>query len=182
MKTYISILRGINVGGTKKIKMDALREMYATLGFTKIQSYIQSGNVIFNSSESDTSQLAKLISKKIAEVFGFEVPVLVLTVQEIKTAIENNPFLSDSSKDAAFMHFTFLSEFPDSKLLQSIDAAKYLPDEFCCLDKVIYLYCPNGYGNTKLTNTFFENKLKRTATTRNLRTVGELVLLSEKQL
>ncbi|MDR3651644.1 MAG: DUF1697 domain-containing protein [Paludibacter sp.] len=180
MNVYISILRGINVGGNNQIKMDALRQMYTTLGFTDILSYIQSGNVIFRAEESNIKSLERMIANKIIETFGCKVPVLVLTIGELKEALINNPFLADETKDMAFMHLTFLSEIPDKMLYHKIQHETYLPDEFGFSNKIIYLYCPTGYGKTKLTNTFFENKLKVTATTRNLKTSTELLVLAEK--
>jgi len=180
MTNYISILRGINVGGNKRIKMDALRQMFVELGCANVQTYIQSGNVIFESSEADVLTLEKTISAKILETFGFEVPVLVLTASEIATAVSNNPYSTDLAKDPTTIHFTFLSHLPDPTLLSKIVPTNYLPDEFISLGKVIYMHCPNGYGNTKLTNTFFENKLKLTATCRNLKTSMELASLANK--
>jgi uncharacterized protein (DUF1697 family) len=180
MTSYISILRGINVGGNKRIKMDALRQIFVELGCASVQTYIQSGNVVFNSGEADVQTLEKTISAKILETFGFEVPVLVLTASEITAAVSNNPFSTDLAKDPATIHLTFLSHLPDTALLSKIVPTNYLPDEFICLGKVIYIHCPNGYGNTKLTNSFFENKLKLTATCRNLKTSMELAALANK--
>ena len=160
--------------------MDALRQLYAKLGFTDITSYIQSGNVIFKADSTDTKQLEESITNNIYAMFGWIVPVLVLTVEELKNTLDNNPFMNDTSKDPAFIHLTFLSEMPDSTLLNNIPTGNYTPDEFYCSGKTVYLYCPAGYGNTKLNNTFFENKLKVTATTRNLRTSKELFSLAQK--
>jgi uncharacterized protein (DUF1697 family) len=176
--TYISILRGINVGGHKKIKMDALRQLYSSQAYESVQSYIQSGNVIFRTNETDTKTLASTLSTKIQEAFGFDVPVLVLTAQELKCAIDDNPYLDDSTKDPASLHLTFLSTLPDKALVEKLPI-NFTPDEFCIIGKVIYIHCPNGYGNTKLTNTFFENKLKLSATCRNLKTCTELAALSQ---
>jgi len=180
MNTYISILRGINIGGHKKIKMDALRQMYTNLGYTEVQSYIQSGNVTFNSSETNILDIEKIISEKILQTFGFEVTVLIITADEFRNAIKTNPFQKDTLKDPAFMHLTFLSCIPENNLQDSISPADYLPDEFRIIGRTIYIYCPNGYGNTKITNNFFENKLKLTATTRNLKTCTELLSMAEK--
>jgi len=180
MKTFISLLRGINVGGHTKIKMDALRQVYESLGYMNVQSFIQSGNVIFHSETSDSQTISKAISDSILQTFGFSVPVLVLNAEELKKSLDNNPFTKDISKNPAFMHLTLLSETPDSTLVDNISANYFSPDEFHCFDKTIYLYCPAGYGNTKLNNTFFENKLKVSATTRNLKTCTELLLLTLK--
>ena len=182
MKTWISILRGINVGGRNAIKMDALRAMFLHLGFSNVQSYIQSGNVIFNSNLIDSKSVEKSISDGILKSFGFAVSVLVLEREELRNTIKNNPLLPDSSKESAYMHITFLSEQPDKMLIDKVSSGNFTPDEFYFGDKVIYLYCPNGYGNTKLNNTFFENKLKLTATTRNLKTANELLAIADKQV
>ena len=179
MTTYISILRGINVGGHNPIKMEALRQLYTELGYSDIQSYIQSGNIIFRSALSDSHYLEKSIQEKIFEAFGWNVPVLVLSSEELKTTLVNNPFVKDELKNPAFMHLTFLSGIPDKTNLEKIHAGYYLPDEFYISGKTIYLYCPSGYGNTKLSNTFFENKLKLSATTRNLKTSSVLLSMAE---
>lgn len=118
MNTFISILRGINVGGHKKIKMDALRQLYSSLGYEGVQSYIQSGNVIFRTNETDTTTLASTLSTKIQETFGFEVSVLVLTAQELKNAVDKNPYLDDASKDLSTLHLTFLSALPNELLVE----------------------------------------------------------------
>jgi len=179
MISYISILRGINVGGHNPVKMDALRQLYAELGYSDIQSYIQSGNIIFRSTLTDTHSLKKSIQEKILETYGWNVTVFVISCEELKTALGNNPFIKDEMKNPAFMHLTFLSGIPDKTLLEKIHAGYYLPDEFHISGKTIYLYCPTGYGNTKLSNAFFENKLKLSATTRNLKTSSVLLSLAE---
>jgi len=178
MRTYISMLRGINVGGHKKIKMEVLKQLYLELGYTNVQTYIQSGNVIFRTKDTDTTELAERIMKQILKITGFEVPVLVLKLEELKETIENNPFTSDSTKNAASFHVTFLSATPDTISVEKLESSYYGEDQFELQDKIIYVYCPTGYGNTKLTNTFFENKLKVTATCRNWKTVNELVRLA----
>ena len=178
MTTYISMLRGINVGGHKKIKMDTLKQLYVELGYTNVQTYIQSGNVIFQTQDIDAVNLAKSIAKQILEITGLEVPVLVLKLDEMKRIIENSPFVFDLSKNPTSFHITFLSETPDIINLEKIKSTDFGADHFELLDKAIYVYCPTGYGNTKLTNTFFENKLKVTATSRNWKTVNELVRLA----
>jgi len=179
MGKYISILRGINVSGSKMIKMDALRKMYESLKFKNVATYIQSGNVIFESNSTSPGELQKLIEKKILKVFGFEVPVIVIDKKEVAAVIKNSPFVKRKNIDVTKLHVTFLSEEPEQANIEKIEIAKYLPDEFIISGKAIYLHCPNGYGNTKLNNNFFENKLKVSATTRNWKTVNELLRLAE---
>ncbi len=179
MKTYITILRGINVSGHKMIKMEALRKMFEALNFKNVKTYIQSGNVVFQSKETNSDKLEKKIAKKIQEEFGFEVPVMVKELYEIKTVLKNNPFINKRKEDITKLHVTFLSGEPEMEAIDKIKEEQYIPDEFILAGKNIYLFCLNGYGNTKLNNNFFENKLKVVATTRNWKTVNELVLMGE---
>lgn len=175
MQIYISILRGINVSGHKMIKMEELTSLFKSLDFKNVKTYIQSGNVVFQAIETDVHKLAKRIEEKISERFGFEVPVLVKGKKELEAVLQNNPFAKSKDKDVLKLHVTFLSHEPDKSYIDKINQLQYLPDEFVIEGSVIYLYCPNGYGNTKLNNNFFESKLKVTATTRNWKTVNELV-------
>jgi uncharacterized protein (DUF1697 family) len=179
MQTYISILRGINVSGHKMIKMDDLSKLYESLGFENIKSYIQSGNVVFQSDILDTTLLANQINDSIQNKYGFEVPVIVLNQSDWKIIAENNPFLERKGIDETKLHVTFLSQKPEVDLFEKLKDGNYKDDEFLVVDKSVYLYCPNGYGLTKLSNTFFENKLKVSATTRNWKTVNELLNIAE---
>lgn len=175
MQTYISILRGINVSGHKMIKMDDLRKVYMDLNLKNVKTYIQSGNVVFQSKKSKPSDIENLISKKIIEKFKFEVPVMVKELDELITIINNNPFVIKRKEDITKLHVTFLSEIPELIALNKIKDGQYASDEYVVSGKTVYLFCPNGYGNTKLNNNFFENKFKTTATTRNWKTINELV-------
>jgi uncharacterized protein (DUF1697 family) len=173
-------LRGINVSGHKMIKMDALKEMYKDLHFTNIQTYIQSGNVIFQNIESKQKGLGQIISNELMRKFGFGIPVIVLDTFELKEIIEKNPFASDKTKDISHLHITFLSSKPEL-IDNGLFYQKKAPgEEFAITEKAVYLYCPKGYGQTKLTNAFFENKLKVGATTRNWKTTLELHRIAEK--
>ncbi|MDR0791861.1 MAG: DUF1697 domain-containing protein, partial [Chitinophagaceae bacterium] len=150
MATFISILRGINVSGKNLIKMEALRKLFVDAGFSNVQTYIQSGNVIFETKKIATADLEKIVSGEIKKQFGLNVPVLVITLEELKNVIKNNPFANDKTKDTNFLHVTFLSGIAAKENIAKISAAGFLPDEFFVVDKAGYLYCPNGYGNTKL--------------------------------
>lgn len=180
MTTYISILRGINVNGQKLVKMNTLKHMYENLNFENVQTYVQSGNVIFSSKQNDPETLEKTISSQIKTDFGFEVPVIVFNVETLKTIIENNPFAKHKLKDISFLHVTFLAENPTQIDKESIIEKKLSNEEIEFTSKAIYLYCPNGYGKTKLSNNFLETKLKVTATTRNWKTTNELLKLATK--
>lgn len=174
MTTYISLLRGINVSGQKVIKMEALRTEYEALGFSQVKTYIQSGNVIFQSENENSLDLAQKIAKMILQKWGFEVPIMVKTIAEWQSVLQENPFILERNEDKSKLHVTFLSEVPDTEKWAKIEAGQYGEDEYILREKTIYLFCPNGYGNTKLTNTLFENKLKCLATTRNWNTMEKI--------
>ncbi len=174
MTKYISILRGINVGGKRKILMADFKKLIQDLGFTNIHTYIQSGNVIFNSHKIENDDtISHNIEQLISKTFGFGVPVIVRTVDEIKQSISNNPFLKDND-DFERLHLTFLKEKPTSDKLEKIKSYDYSPDKFEIKNKDIYIFCSGKYSKSKLTNKFFEDKLKITATTRNWKTVNKL--------
>jgi uncharacterized protein (DUF1697 family) len=179
MPLYISILRGINVSGQKMIKMEELRKSYEKLGFKNVRSYIQSGNVLFESAKASLSSLEKKISAAIMKDFGFDVPVIVLEKTELLSILKNNPF---KKEDVAHLYVTILSEAPDKSDIEKISGLVSGKDEFKVKDRHIYLYVPGGYGNTKLSNTFFEKKLQRSATTRNWKTLNELIALASGEI
>lgn len=179
METYISILRGINVSGKKLIKMAELKAMYEIMGFAQVITYIQSGNVIFEAKKTDAEKLAKAISHEIFKTFNFEVPVLVKTIEDWEKIISHNPFILKNA-DLSKLHVTLLSGEADKELAEKITAGNYADDEFTIIGENIYLFCPGGYGNTKLTNNFFESKLKINATTRNWNTINKLMELAKE--
>lgn len=174
MNTYIAILRGINVSGQKIIKMETLKSIFEGLQFDHVHTYIQSGNIIFSAHENDTKGLEVIISSKIEAVFGFRVPVIVLTKNKLEAIIATNPFGDDKSKDPSALHITFLANKPADDAREQIIEKKQAQEELVITDEVVYLYCPNGYGKTKLNNTFIESKLNVIATTRNWKTCKEL--------
>jgi len=176
MPTYISMLRGINVGGQKKIKMADLRKFYQSLGYKAVQSYIQSGNVVFQVSEKDTTNLEKTIVTAIRDKYGFDVTVIVRTPQEFNTIVKNNPF---SNKDTGRIYVTFLSEIPTDFPRDRLSSAQNGQEEFQLSEQEIYLFMPDGYGRTKLSNNFFERVLGVGATTRNWRTVNRLLEMAK---
>lgn len=179
MTTYIALLRGINVSGQKMIKMDMLKKSFERLGFTSITTYLQSGNVIFRSKETDISGLENTISNQIEKDAGFRVPIIVLSLKMLKQITESNPFLKDRNKDIKFMHITFLSVTPEHIDIKVFEDKMQKGEEIIFSEKVIFLYCQNGYGRTKLTNNFIETKLKLSATTRNWKTATELLKIAQ---
>ena len=177
MQTFIAMLRGINVSGQKKIKMADLQKLFESLGFQNVQTYIQSGNVVFESKESPQT-IVKLIEEKIKDQYGWEVPVIVREKEELKKVSKSNPFIKEG-KYPDRLYVTFLGKKPSVENLKKLDGVKYSPEEFILEGTNIYFYAPNGYGRAKMNNNFFENKLKVTATTRNWKTVNKLVEMAE---
>lgn len=174
LQTHISILRGINVG-QKKILMSDLKALYEGLKFKDVTTYIQSGNVIFKSDTKLSDQdIAYKIENAILKKYNFSVPVIIRSIEEIKNIIASNPFLKEKNTNIEKLHVTFLADIPETNFLEKIISYDFAPDKFTILGKEVFLYIPDSYGETKLSNKFFENKLKVSATTRNWKTVNKL--------
>jgi uncharacterized protein (DUF1697 family) len=170
----ISLLRGINVSGQKAIRMPDLKALYESLGFTHVTTYLQSGNVVFDCTIPEASTAAATIEQAIERQFGFTVSVLIRNGDDFGRIIEGNPFLPHRNDESEKLHVTFLSDWPSAEALKSLEKTIDPTDEYFLSGKEIYLFCPNGYGRTKLSNNFFEKKLKSAATTRNWKTVNAL--------
>jgi uncharacterized protein (DUF1697 family) len=177
MNTAISMLRGINVGGQKKVPMEELKKCYESLGFENIRTYIQSGNVVFDYQGTDTPVLAERLERGIRDTFGFDVTVVIRTSGEMLKVIRAFPF---TSEEEAFAHVTFLSKAPSNFPAEEVEKARGIGEKCVPAEREVYLYCPNGYGRTKLSNSLFERKLRVEATTRNWRTVGALYALARR--
>lgn len=179
MKTYIAILRGINVSGQKKMLMAGLKALFESLKFKEVLTYIQSGNVIFKGDGKWADQdLANKIERAIKGKYGFEVPVIIRSAEEIRKIITSCPFRKETIPEAKRMHVVFLSAIPAKTDVESISAIDYAPDRFIVSGKEVFLHIPDSYAKTKLCNQFFEKKLKVTATTRNWNTVNKLLELA----
>lgn len=174
MKTYIALLRGINVSGQKTIRMTDLKKLCEALGFQQVVTYVQSGNVVFQAGEEDPARLETAIRAEILQVFGFEVAVLIRSAADLRRVTAANPFVQRPGSPAA-LYVTFLAWRPPEAALSQLNAPVEELDEYSLGDQEIFVYCPGGYGRTKLSNTFFERKLKMPATTRNWKTVCTLL-------
>jgi uncharacterized protein (DUF1697 family) len=175
LRKYISLLRGINVSGQKKIKMVDLKALYETLGFTDVLTYIQSGNVIFNSEINDKFELIAKLEEAVQTRYGFHVPVQICTLNDLNDVLSKLPFKGlNVDEDGAKVYISFLSEKPATEKVPVLQTYVVEPEKLIVNDQTVYLYCPNGYGRTKLSNTFIEKKLGVAATTRNLRTARKL--------
>jgi len=176
---YISILRGINVSGQKKIKMLELKLLYESLGFQNVVTYIQSGNVIFDAKEKNKTDLKTNIEDAIDKKYKFHVPVEIRTKREFENIIKNSPFGSvDLVEEGTKVLVTFLCAKPNKNKVSNILKYVVSPEKLVVKGKEVYLYCPNGYGKSKLSNTFLEKKLGVEATTRNWKSVLKLFELS----
>jgi uncharacterized protein (DUF1697 family) len=188
MKTFISLLRGINVSGQNKFRMVELKRLYESLNLVNVVPYIQTGNVVFNSVEQDPALLARSIEAEIERSFGPSVRVFLRDQDRFQQIIDSNPFSNQRTYDPEKLHVTFLSDPPSESALSNLPvlanpnrSGMRSADEFMVYDKEIFLYCPNGYGRTKLTNTFFERKLRVSATTRNWKTVNALYEIANQR-
>jgi uncharacterized protein (DUF1697 family) len=178
MPTYIAMLRGINVSGHKIIKMEQLRASFTAMGFSNTKTYIQSGNIIFEASNDSTASISKKIGQRILGDFGFSVPVTLKTAKEMEQIIKRNPFPRMPAIDHSKLHVTFLDDDPPKNALEQLLPLASKPEQLRTIGQEIFLYCPNGYGNTKLSNTAIEKKLSVGATTRNWKTVNTLLAMA----
>jgi uncharacterized protein (DUF1697 family) len=175
MPTYVAMHRGINVGSGKMVKMERLRASFEALGFGGVRTYVQSGNVIFESEQKSPAGLSKKSEEKIQRDFGFEVPVLVKTSKEIEQIVSDNLLVKEKGIDHSKLHVTFLSDASPKTAVKVLEPLASGRERFRILNREIYLYCHDGYGNTKLSNNAIEKKLSVVATTRNWRTVNTLL-------
>lgn len=179
MQIYIAFLRGINVSGQKLIKMAELRKSLENEGFVNVATYIQSGNLCFQHNTADSDLLEDKISARIKKEFGFQVPVMVKTVEDLEAIINDNPFSRLYEKNK--LYFTLLYHLPNTESIQDFEKEEYINEKFKVGNKVVYLLCEKGYGKAKLNNNLIERKLGVEATTRNLNTLLKMVRIGSEQ-
>jgi len=175
MRRTVALLRGINVGGRNSIAMTDLRAIFEDLGHRHVETYLQSGNVLFEATGASAS-LATTVGRRITAELGLDVPVIVRTGADLQKIVTTNPFLADGA-DPATLHVVFAAGRATSGALGDLEPERFSPDQFVHRGREVYVVCPNGYGRTKLTNAFFEARLGRGAgatTTRNWKTVTRL--------
>ena len=181
MPSYVAMLRGVNVTGHNSIKMEQLRRLFDKLGFQKVETYVQSGNIVFHAKTENPALLSKRVSDSILDSFGFETPVIVRTSKEMENVVVNNPFLKEKDIDSSKLHVTFLADVAQKSSLNTLEKFETSQDRFYPASREIYLYCPEGYGTTKLSNNAIERALSVTATTRNWRTTNTLLEMVSKR-
>jgi uncharacterized protein (DUF1697 family) len=169
MSPYLVLLRAVNVGGTV-LNMAKLRTLFEGRGFRGVQTYIQSGNLVFRAeSEPDGAGLEAAVQRE----FGVATRVLLRSLPDMQEVVNANPFVGRPGVDESKLHVTFFDRAPDGPA-GDVESGR---DEFELRGREAYLYCPDGYGRTKLNNAFFERRLKVAATTRNWRTVKTLLTM-----
>lgn len=172
MEKYIALLRGINVGKARKILMVDLREALAKEGYEDIQTYIQSGNVVFSSTKDDVPLIEHSISTLIKNSFSHDVPVMVRTAQEFQELVDRNPFIQDSEIEQ--LHVAFLQSPPQPERVAGLETLQSHGDSLHIHSKDIFIRCKGAYRDSKIANPSIERKLKQEATTRNWKTVLKL--------
>ena len=178
MATYLALLRGINVGGHNRLPMATLREICGSLGVTAIATYVQSGNVVFDGEAGLARSLPARIRSLIEDETGIRAPVLVRTLPAWRRIAAGNPFVSRRGTDITKLAVTFLERKPTVAAAKKLDPDRGASDEFVLSGTEVFLSCPGGYGETKLSNDYFERCLGVTCTTRNWKTVNALLELA----
>jgi uncharacterized protein (DUF1697 family) len=172
---YAAFLRGINVGGRTSIKMENLRACFAALGFEQVKTYIQSGNVVFETGKTDDEKLAAKIEAAVEEEF-FKTPVMVRSFDELREIVASNPFAGEEFEDKLF-HVVFLREkLPDEKAARLLSNNRS-EETFAVRDREVYCLLKRGVADSLLGKKYIDNKLKTPATARNWRTLNRILEL-----
>lgn len=174
MGTYVALLRGINVGGHRKVPMKELAALCGTLGWQDVRTYVASGNVVFRSSAKSTEKLRLALEEALAERFGFDVSVVLRTGADIVRVSESNPFGEAAAKLGSEHYVCYLAAKPDPAKLGALVLPESDPTKLVADGTEVYLHTPKGYGNTKFENNFIERKLGVVSTARNWNTAMTL--------
>jgi uncharacterized protein (DUF1697 family) len=180
MIVAISMLRGINVGGHKSIKMESLRAMYESLGLRDAQTYVQSGNVVFRTAARDLAQVGKRIENKIEQTYNFRPDVIVRSSSDLRDVIRRNPFAGRDQLDPSKLLITFLAEDAPAEARKKLLSIKADPEELWVDGREVFGYFPHGIGRAKLSSAVIERTLKTPGTGRNWNTVLKLLEMAEK--
>jgi len=181
MIKYVALLRGINVGGNKLIKMADLREVFERARFKNVRTYIQSGNVIFESPDTDARAIVRKIEKKIFEALNLQVTVILRTVAELKACVKDNPFKSIKSGEDIGLIVTFMSAEPLNKPRLPFIVVKENAEILAIKNRAAFVVCRRKKnGMFGFPNAFIEKELAVSATTRNWTTVNKISELAEE--
>lgn len=179
MTVVVSLLRGVNVGGNHKIKMEQLRALYQSLGLLDAQTLLQSGNVVFRTQERDLLRLARKIEDGIEKTFGFRAAIVLRTSAELRDAISRNPFVGRAGMEPSKLLVTFLADHPPSEIRDKLLAIKAEPDELHHDGREMFMYFPDGMAKAKLPLPAIDRMLKASGTGRNWNTVMKLLQIAE---
>jgi len=187
MASHLALLRGINLGGRNKVPMAELREMVTSLGHTGVTTYIQSGNVLFTTTESDTGKLASALEAAITGAFGLTSSVVVLSRDELAQILDRNPY--PDTPNPKLVHVVFLNAEPPTDLVDRIEAAesaaaaKGSRDTVTTTGPALYLHTPDGFGTSELAQVLLRivGKAGIAATARNWVTATTLLSLCEEK-
>ena len=174
---HIALLRGINVGGRNRLPMKSLASMFEDAGCERVRTYIQSGNVVFAAAPALARRIATVITGAISEQFGFEIPIVTRTADEVGAIVRANPLLQ-AGVDERTLAVAFLADRPGATEVAALDPDRSPPDTFVVHGREIYLRFPNGLARTKLTNAYFDSRLATTSTVRNWKTTLKLLELA----
>jgi uncharacterized protein (DUF1697 family) len=180
MPVVISLLRGVNVGGHNKIKMEALRALYESLDLQDAQTYVQSGNVVFRTEERDLVRLSKRIEDGIERKFGIRPDVIVRTSPELREVIARNPFATRRGIDPSKLLVTFLATEPGPEAREKVLTIDTQPDELRVEARELYIYFPDGMARPKVSWMAVVKMLQTTGTGRNWNTVRKLLEMAER--
>jgi len=173
---YAAFLRGINVGGRNKIKMETLRGVFVALGFANVKTYINSGNIVFEYSATDDRKLAAKIEKAIKDEFSLNIKTMVRTIAEIKDLIENNPFVGQFENDKD-LHVFFLDEELPPEKCDLLLANNNENERFAVRSREVFCHLRVGFLDSLIGKDYIGKKLKVSATARNWRTVNKILEL-----
>jgi len=174
MTAFVSLFRGINVGGHKGVRMGDLKDLYESLGFKDVATYIQSGNVVFTGDDADVARLRGQIEDGFEKKFGFHSEVFVRTSAELRDIIDKNPFQGQQSKESKRVVVMFLAAHPDDRAQEDLFKTYAGPEEIFITGKEMYIYYADGIGRSKLSHGFIEKRLKTLGTARNWNTILQL--------
>ena len=160
MTKYLALLRGINVSGHNMIKMDALKKMLDSMGFQNVETYIQSGNVFFESEEDNAASIGFKIKQEISKVFGYDVPVIMVSKTDLELCFKNNPFLKEKEVDTKKLYVSFVSMVLKSDHIHDLKISNFKPDEVHIDESRIYIKYDISPAKTRLDNNYIEKKLK----------------------
>ncbi len=177
-RTYVALLRGINVAGRNKLSKQDLAALFTEVGCANVRTYIQSGNVVFSAAPKVAKRLSPLIAQRIANRFGHRVPVVLRTAHELDQVAQSNPFLKTRARTDG-LHVAFLADQPNPRNVAALHRKRSPLDSFMVRGREIFLHLPNGVARTKLTNDYFDSTLATTSTLRNWSTVLKLCELAK---